>query len=286
MDWVARMNAAIDYMEEHLTEEIAYRDIAKAACCSEHHFQRMFSFMTDMSLSEYMRRRRLTLAAFELYGSTVKVVDLALKYGYDSPEAFTRAFQNMHGITPTAARSSGATVKSYPRMSFQLTIKGVTGMDYRIEVTPAFQVLGFSHRVSMEMAFAAVPGIWSKAQADGIFERLWAVGKAEHPLSGLLGVCAGGQWGKGEAFDYVLAVVSEDSATDGMTEWTFPATTWAVFNAPGQPEGLQDIWRRMYAEWLPASVYEPGDLPAIERYLPPDMNRNELWIPVVKKSCS
>ncbi|TCP52578.1 AraC family transcriptional regulator [Tumebacillus sp. BK434] len=283
MDWVARMNEAIRYIEERITEEIEYAEAAKIACCSTYHFQRMFSFLTEVSLSEYIRRRRLTLAAFELQSSDVKVIDLALKYGYDSPEAFTRAFQKVHGTTPTAARSAGTKLKAYPRMSFQLSIKGVAEMDYRIEACGPFSIVGIKNRVNTEQAFDEVPKIWASAGERGIFGQLWEVRNADHMMRGILGVCANGEFGKNEEFDYIMAIASEQAPPEGMVRMEFPEATWAVFEAPGSPDQLQDIWKRLYTEWVPVSAYELAYLPAIECYLPIEENKNELWVPVVKK---
>ena len=142
MDWLARMTAALSYVEENLDGEIDHGELARIACCSSHNFFRMFSFIADISLSEYIRRRRLTLAALELQNSDIKVVDLAVKFGYDSPISFARAFQALHGITPTEARADGVMLKAYPRLSFQISIKGEKKMDYRIETKEAFQVFG------------------------------------------------------------------------------------------------------------------------------------------------
>ncbi|MBB6634252.1 AraC family transcriptional regulator [Cohnella thailandensis] len=283
MDWVSRMNEAIRYIEDHITEEIDYSEAAKIACCSTYHFQRMFSFITDVALSEYIRRRRLTLAAFELQSGPVKVIDLALKYGYDSPEAFTRAFQSMHGTTPTAARSAGTKLKAYPPMTFQLSIKGAAEMNYRMEEAGPFAVVGVRNRVNTEMAFDIVPKLWAEAAENGLFGKLWDIRDESRKVRGILGVCAGGDFGKSEEFDYILAITSEQSPPEGMAKLDFPAAAWAVFEAPGSPDNLQDIWRRLYTEWVPVSAYDLANLPAIECYLPIEENKNELWVPVVKR---
>lgn len=122
MDCLNRMNSAMDYIESNLADEISYDKAAQIACCSTYHFQRMFSFITEVPLSEYIRRRRLTLAAFELQTSDIKVVDVALKYGYESPEAFSRAFKSLHGIVPVSARDSGVVLKAFPKMSLSISI--------------------------------------------------------------------------------------------------------------------------------------------------------------------
>lgn len=283
MNWVTRMNDVIDYIEKHLTEEINYSEVAKIACCSIYHFQRMFSSITEVSLAEYIRRRRLTLAAYELQNSPIKVVDLALKYGYDSPEAFTRAFHSLHGATPTAARARGTKLKDYPRMSFQISIKGVVEMNYRVEKLDAFQIVGVSEKVNMKEAFQVLPKRWELASKQGIFEALLDIRRENHPIRGILGVCADGDFGRNEEFDYILSIVSEKNPPDGMVKLNFPETAWVVFDVPGAPDGMQSAWQRFYADWLPTSAFELAFLPAIECYLPPEEQRNELWIPVVSK---
>lgn len=283
MDWVERMNKAIGCIEGQLAGEVDYAKAAQVACCSMYHFQRMFSFIAEVSLSEYVRRRRLTLAAFELQNSHIKVIDLALKYGYDSPEAFTRAFQNVHGTTPTAARNTGTTLKAYPRISFQISIKGAVEMNYRLEDVEGFSIVGVQERVNTEQAFNIVPGLWANAAQKGLFEELWKIRSAEHKIRGILGVCADGDHGKNEEFHYIMSVVSGYLPQEGMTGRDFPPSTWAVFEAEGGPEGIVDIWKRLYTEWLPTSGYDLAYLPAIECYLPPEENKNELWVAVVKK---
>lgn len=283
MDWVQRMNGAINYLEEHLMEKIDYAEVARLACCSAYHFQRMFSFITDVTLAEYIRRRRLTLAAFELQHSEIKVIDLALKYGYDSPEAFTRAFSNLHGVTPTAARLTGTSLKAYPKMTFHMSIKGDAEMNYRIEELGPFRIVGISERVSTESAFSVIPRIWADARDQGIFEKLWQFRLEDHQMGGILGVCANGEFGEKEEFDYLLSVTSDQDPPEGMTSFDYPASTWAVFDAPGGPDGIQEIWKRLYTEWVPSSIYDLAYLPAVENYLPPEEGRNELWVPVVKK---
>lgn len=147
MDSIKKMNEALSFVEENLTDEIDYKEVARLAFCSEYHFQRMFSFLAGVSLSEYVRRRRLTIAAFELIKNDIKIIDIAIKYGYSSPDSFTRAFQNLHGITPSEARNNGHSLKAYPRMTFQLSIKGGSEMNYRIEEKEAFQIVGIMRRV-------------------------------------------------------------------------------------------------------------------------------------------
>lgn len=283
MDWVERMNQAIGYIEEHILDEINYSEVAKVAHCSTYHLQRMFPFITDVSIAEYIRRRRLTLAAFELQNGNEKVIDLALKYGYESPEAFARAFQQLHGSTPTNARNVGTKLKAYPRISFQMTIKGVHEMDYRVEELQAFSIVGKQTTVKTEQAFNMIPSFWSAAMEEGLFGELWDIRDAEHPMGGILGVTADGDWGKNDEFQYTLSIASNAEPPVGMVKIDIAASTWVVFEAEGPPDNLADLWRRLYTEWVPVAAYDLGSLPAIEVYLPVEANKNELWVPVIRK---
>ena len=167
VDSLRTMNAALAYIESRLMDEIDMNEAARIACCSEYHFTRMFSFLAGIPLSEYVRKRRLTLAAFEIQEHGAKVINVALKYGYNSPDAFTRAFQNLHGITPSDARSYGHSLKAYPPMTFQLTVKGGKEMKYRIMEKDAFQVVGISRRVPIVFngVNPAIAAMW--ASLDG-----------------------------------------------------------------------------------------------------------------------
>ncbi|RJE88445.1 AraC family transcriptional regulator [Paenibacillus sp. 1011MAR3C5] len=283
MDWVERMNQAIAYLEEHILDEINYSEVAKVAQCSPYHLQRMFPFITNVSLSEYIRRRRLTLAAFELQNGNEKVIDLSLKYGYESPEAFTRAFQQLHGTTPTNARNAGIKLKAYPRISFQITIKGVHEMDYRVEELGAFSVVGKQTTVNTEGAYNDIVGVWAAAREEGLFDELWHIRDSEHPMGGILGVCADGAWGKNDEFLYSLSIATQHEPPAGMVKREFAASTWVVFEVEGPPDHLPDLWRRLYTEWVPVAAFELGNLPAIEVYLPVEANKNELWVPVIRK---
>jgi AraC family transcriptional regulator len=141
MDLLQRMNSALSYIEENLTNEIDLKTVTRVACCSEFHFKKMFSFLSGVSLTEYIRRRRLTQSAYELIHSPMKIIDIAVKYGYSSPDSFSRAFQVLHGVTPSEARQNSQFLKSYPRMTFQLTIKGGNEMNVRIVEKEAFSIV-------------------------------------------------------------------------------------------------------------------------------------------------
>lgn len=281
MEWIENFNKAINYMEEHIREEVDYEKAAQIACCSVFHFQRMFTYMAGLPLSEYIRRRRMSLAAVDLQSSNDKIIEIALKYGYSSPTAFNRAFQGVHGIAPSAARKEGMILKSYPPISFKITIKGVEEMNYRVEEKEAFRIVGVSQPLfkEIEKNFEIVPAMWGKAVADGTIEKLASMMNSSP--KGLLGVSA---CGNAEEWKYFIAVASTDQAKD-LEEYEIPASIWAVFPGSGTNLSIQELEKRIVTEWLPTSGYEYGNAPDIEVYLNPDPNnaQYEVWIPVVKK---
>jgi AraC family transcriptional regulator len=172
MDLLKNLNEAIKYIEENLTDDIDFKEVIRQAYCSEYHFKRMFSFLAGIPLSEYIRRRRLTLAAFELKDSSVKVIDIAIKYGYGSPDSFTRAFQSLHGVTPSEARDNGSSLKSYPKMTFQISITGGSEMNYRIVEKEAFCIVGIKKRVRIIFngINPEIASMWESLDSDTINE--------------------------------------------------------------------------------------------------------------------
>lgn len=146
MDWITGIQNAINYIEDHLTGELDYEAIARESFSSPFHFQRVFSILCGYTLGEYIRNRRLTLAGAELASTREKVIDVAYKYGYESPESFAKAFQKFHGITPTQARGGGVTLRSFSRLSIKVTLEGGSMMNYRIEEKPAMLLTGYKRR--------------------------------------------------------------------------------------------------------------------------------------------
>lgn len=287
MEWLERLNSALDYLEEHLEETVDYEEAARIACCSAYHFQRMFSYIAGVPLGEYIRRRRMTTAAFALQQSDVKVIDLALRYGYDSPTAFNRAFQSVHGVPPTAARDFGTLLKTYPRLSFHISIKGDVRMEYRIEKKEAFRIVGVKTQMDkdVEKNFQKIPRFWLETSQSEIMQKLPMMMNGEP--KGVLGVsaCMGE-----EEWEYYIAVSSSLPLPEEypqVDEYTVPAGTWAVFPGHGvMPDAIQALEKRMVTEWLPTSGYEYANAPDIEVYLNSDPKNTdfEVWLPVTKKA--
>lgn len=287
MDWLDRMNLAMDYIETHLADEISYDKVAQLACCSTYHFQRMFSFITEIPLSEYIRRRRLTLAAFELQANDQKVIDVALKYGYESPEAFSRAFKALHGVMPISARGKSVTLKAYPKMTFSLSIKGDTEMNYRIEQKEGFTVFGVSGFISrdMEQAFQDVPAFVRKCVSEGSPDRINAI-LGKPPESWMPAALYNNR--EDGSFQYMLCQYLPPTAVipDEFTRMKVPPLTWAVFFEPHCE--IQGLWRRIYSEWFPTAEYEQVEGPSFEMYYGYGRDNEqygvaEIWIPVKKK---
>jgi len=161
MEWIERLNKAINYMEEHMTEDIDYEQVAKIACCSSYHFQRMFAYLANVPLSEYLRRRRMSLAVADLQNGDEKIIDIAMKYGYSSPTAFNRAFQSVHGIAPSTVKKDGVSLKSFLPINFKITVKGVEEMNFRIEKKDAFRIVGVAEPLhkDIEKNFEIVPHV-------------------------------------------------------------------------------------------------------------------------------
>ncbi|MDF2927137.1 MAG: AraC family transcriptional regulator [Paenibacillaceae bacterium] len=285
MEWLDRMKNALELIESKLEETIEMEEIAQAAYSSSFHFQRMFHMLTGMTVAEYVRKRRLTLAAYELAASASKVLDISLKYGYDSPEAFARAFRKLHGISPSAAREPGATLKACPRLSFHLSLKGDKEMDYRIVEKDAFRIFGKSLKVSCKDLenHRRIPLFWKECNEDGTTGELEAL----QPGKELLGVCAD-FCHKEETLTYWIAVEGElPDGESGFESRVIPAASWAVFTSIGpMPTAIQEVWGRIYQEWFPSTGYQHAGGPELEVYLAGEADaadyKCEIWIPVKK----
>lgn len=285
MEWMAVIRNSIQYIEAHITEPLTIETIARAVNVSPFYFQKGFALLCGFTVSEYIRNRRLALAGNDLAATDEKVIDIALKYGYDSPDSFTRAFTRFHGVTPTAARRDGALLKSFAPLKIRFSLEGGYLMDYKIVSKDAFTVLANAAVFPYEGAKVRVPAFWQQHYAEG-------KGKT---VMGTYGVNIDESMGQ-ETFEYLIADPCDPGceAPDGFVVRTIPAFTWAVFPCKGAlPVALQDVNTRIFTEWLPAMKdYEFAAGYCVEYYDNPTkyakgtMDENyysEVWIPVRKK---
>ncbi|MEO4052802.1 AraC family transcriptional regulator [Solibacillus sp. CAU 1738] len=290
MDLLKSMNDAMRYIEDNLTNEIDFKVVARIANCSGYHFTRMFSFLAGITLSEYIRRRRLSLAAFELTNSNLKIIDIAIKYGYNSPDSFTRAFQNFHGVTPSEARNNGQQLKAFPPMTFQLSIKGGNEMNYRIEEKVGFNIVGIMKRVPIifEGENPEITAMWKSLTMEKIGQ-LKKLSNVE-PV-GIIQASTNFSEGRMEEkgdLDQYIGVATTQECPENFSKLEVPALTWAIFESTGPfPTTLQETWGRIYSEWFPSSNYQVAEGPEILSIKTKDLTSpsvtSEIWIPVLKR---
>jgi AraC family transcriptional regulator len=290
MDSLKDMNNAMRYIEDNLTNEMDFKVAARIAHCSEYHFKRMFSFLAGITLSEYIRRRRLSLAAFELTNSNLRIIDIAVKYGYNSPDSFTRAFQNLHGVTPSEARNNGQQLKAFPLMTFQLSIRGGNEMNYRIEQKEAFNIVGIMKRVPIifEGENPEITAMWKSLTMEKI-EQLKTLSNVEPKgmIQASTNFSEGRMEERGE-LDQYIGVATTHEYSENFSKLDVPALTWAIFESTGPfPSTLQETWGRIYSEWFPSSNYQVTKGPEILSIKTKDLTspsvKSEIWIPVLKK---
>ena len=284
MDWIKAVEDAIEYIEANITEDLTIAGIASQVNLSAFYFQKGFAMLCGYTVGEYIRMRRLSLAGSELLSSDVKVIDLAVKYGYDSSDSFTKAFTRFHGSTPTDVRKNGTSLKSFARLHIKLSLEGGSVMEYRIEEKAAFKVMGISKVFSYESANTDIPKYW-----DEVY-----IGAARKLVMGMYGICFDAEM-SGNQFRYMIAddLQEEAAAERNLEEYEIPAHTWAVFPCKGpMPFAVQEVNRRIFSEWLPASRYELSEGYNIEYYSnAADYKEGtsdpeyyaEVWIPVKEK---
>lgn len=275
--WIEGMQRSIDYIEAHLTEETEIADIAAQAGLSPFYYQRIFGALCGMTVGEYLRARRMTRAAQALSSGGAKVIDVALEYGYDSPDSFARAFQRFHGVTPSRARESGVELKAMVPLHIKITMEGGNMLDYRIVEKAPFTVMGIRRRFNSDTSYQEIPRFWDE----------WAKQPGRKPPLGIFGVCRDMD---GKDFDYFIAdnYLPWESVPEGCETVTFPAGLWAEFRCKGAlPEALQTVNTQIWSEWLPALRgyalagnynLEVYDKPA-ER---PEDTLSYIWVPLVR----
>lgn len=291
MDWITGIQQSLDYIETHLTEEIDYEEAARKAASSAFHFQRVFGMLCGFSLGDYIRMRRLTLAADELYRTKDKIIDIALRYGYDTPESFSRAFTRFHGISPTEARHGG-NVKSFSRLSVKLVLSGGNTMDYRIEKRDAFKVICKRKHVNKpqgDTATADISAFWSECSKTDIMDKLCRYAKFDN-LHGVLGICFSGEMAN-SGFPYGIGAEYNGISVkdEGFDIIEIPAYTYAVFQCKGQmPNAFKETYNKICTEFFPQSTaYEYGNGIELEVYPSADTQNPdytcEIWIAVNEK---
>ncbi|MFD7907274.1 GyrI-like domain-containing protein [Kitasatospora sp. NPDC059747] len=283
------LNRAMEDIDRNLDREIDVAELARIAVTSEYHFRRLFSMLAGMPLSEYVRRRRLTVAGAEVLDGERTLLDIAVRYGYTSGEAFARAFRAMHGVGPGEARRDGAVLKSQARMSFRLVVEGASSMDYRIVQKPDFRIVGKKARVPL-IYEGVNPHIaeFIKGLGKETVERITTLTGGD-PV-GIVSVSDdfSSNREEGSELDYWHAVVAREDAVvpDDLDVLPVPAGTWAVFtNAGSFPQALQQMWADVYGQWFPSNPYEARQGPEILRthFVPGTGDAEaELWIPVAR----
>ncbi|MBD5475161.1 MAG: AraC family transcriptional regulator [Lachnospiraceae bacterium] len=291
MDWIKGMNQVIEYIEINLTSQIQYESLAHIVGCSVYEFSRIFSFVAGISISEYIRRRRLSQAVFDIQHSNEKIIDIALKYCYESPTTFSRAFKELHGATPSFARKTGVPLKVYPPIIFTLTLKGINAIDFRIEKKESFQIIGLSGyeysecepddnltplwREFMNYYNAC---LWNDGGVDNYYTApFWQVGAYYFQSDG----------GKTKT---IIGAEYKGKKIEGMTLETIPAATWTVFSFTS-PTGIDYVpaaYTRILTEWFPASQYIRDEaIPSLEVFPEGDASSSEyiweIWMPVKNK---
>ena len=285
MEWMESIGEAVNYIESHITEDITADDVANHVFISPFYFQKGFSMLCGYSIVEYIRNRRLALAGGELATSDIKVIDVAMKYGYDSPDSFAKAFTRFHGITPSMVRKDGTMIKSFAPLKLTISLKGGYIMDYRITKKDSFTVIASSKQFSYENAKKEIPTFWQEHYASG---------KGEY-VCGMFGINIDEKMGN-EEFEYLIADIYNPAmdVPEGLVIKTIPAFTWAVFPCKGaMPTALQDVSTKIFSEWLPAlKEYEFAAGYCIEMYdaankypngMQDENYYSEIWIPVKKK---
>ena len=303
MDWIIGIQHAIDYIEDNLTETIDYEEVAKQCYSSSYHFQRVFSILCGFTLGEYIRNRRLTLAGRELATTNAKVIDVAMKYGYESPDSFAKAFQKFHGILPSQARSNGSNLKSFSRLVLKFSLEGGTTMNYRIETKPAFTLLGYKKR------FSGTPYDEARQQQEGNFFKTtrahqWMLkGISNDKMSDY---CVLSNFDD-DGYDFYISVTTDDYERDnlynskvtgidfmdkfGFEEIIIPERTYLVFETEKTkmpiPEYFE-IRKQIAAEWISNDEYQITNAPELAVYhwgIVGGFNGRtiEIMIPVEKK---
>lgn len=269
------ISEGIKYIEEHLTEELDITEVAKHAYVSSFYFQKIFHVLCGFTVSEYIRNRRLTLVAQELASTDALVIDVAMKYGYDSPDSFARAFTRFHGITPSAARGKGMVLNSVAPLKIKISLEGGTMLEYKVVKKEQFTVMGRGRKFNSDTSYEEIPKFWQEHMESDDKEI----------VHGMFGICLDVD---GKEFEYLIADNYRPwkEVPEGYVTRVIPVGTWVVFPCRGElPKALQDVNTKIWSEWLPScKAYKMSGNYNIEMYTPPCENPqdqySEIWVPV------
>lgn len=286
MDWLRAIQTVLSEVETRITDpDLGIETLAQEFFIAPAHLQRAFTTLTQMSLGEYIRNRRLSLAAAALQRGS-SVIDTALDFGYETPEAFSKAFKRFHGVTPREVWSGSVALTAAPPLQIQLILKGENPMNYTLVEKPGFTLVGTSIEVSTEHGenMARIPAFWEEVSASGVIDRIMALPGAKD----CAGACIMDDI-SAKVFTYAACVVFDVPVkAPEFSSWQVEPHTWAVFEVVGQmPQSIQAVWHRIFAEWFPATGFIHANGPELEIYPEGDATapdyRCEIWIPVVKK---
>ena len=290
MDLIQKMNALTEYIEANLTNEIDYRELAHLIGCSEYHLSRIFPFITGQGLALYIRRRRMSQAVQELQNQD-DLLQVAVRYGYSSADAFSRAFREIHGVSPAAVRDGNRSVRSFPKLAFSITVTGAEAMLYRIITKESFKITGISKNVPLVFSGPNkdIDGMWRTLTPD-LIKYLKSLSNTEPGgfISASTNFSEGRMSGNG-TLDHYIGVATTLEASQELSTLPVESGEWAIFEAVGEfPAVLQSVWGRIYSEWFPSSEYELREGPEILWNEGPDTTKpdfkSEIWIPVKKKN--
>ena len=272
--WISGFMASIDFIERNLTQTLEIEEIAGVAALSPFYYQRIFGALTGMTVGDYIRARRMTLAAQDLARTGEKVIDAALRYGYDSPDSFAKAFQRFHGIMPSQAKEKGASLRSFAPLRIKITLEGGSMLDYRIVEKAPFTIVGVKRPFNADTSYQEIPKFWDEWMAQG----------DNRPIMGTFGVCLDMN---GKDFDYWIADLyfPWEDIPEGCETRVIPGSFWAQF--PCTMKTLQDTNTKIWSEWLPAlQGYSLAGEYDIEVYLPPEEGSQDMrvyiWVPLKK----
>lgn len=280
MDWIKKMNSVLTYIEENLEYELDSAEAAKLVNSSKFHFLRIFSILTGKTFGEYIRERRMSVATKEIMTGRSKIIDIAFKYRYDSPEAFSKAFKRFHNVSPSHVREAGIVLNAAPPLYFSITVQGEEQVKYIIEKKEVFKTAGKVITTTAKDGenYKVIPEFWKKVEESGEIE---TIGNQSDAL-GILGICYNFNNEKDE-FSYMIGIKGSEVKGIDFSVCEVPAFTWAIFPGKGRmPDDMQSLWKRIFSEWFPATHYELEDGPQIEVYLSNtgDIEEFEIWVPV------